>query len=399
MPARRIRSIARGTIRASPSAGVGTSTRCRVVTAAAGRIRSMVCSCTSTKPMFHPNVDRLDADAVAEIGASLAAVAERTRAAGPWRSGAFAALARCGLLAGFVPADCGGTAASEPALTAALVAIAARCLTTALAVTQWAAAVRVIASADTAVRRRHLPRLAVGAECTTVGIAQLTTSRQHTGRPALGAVPEGAGWRLDGVCPWVTGADACDTVVVGASLRGGDRGFFLVERAAPGLEIDPPLEMLALSGSRTAPVRFHGVRPAAVLSLAGDPPRTGGLATTALALGAAQAAREILQHESLTRPALGPAVAGLDAEAATLHHDLLAAAAGGTDQARRDRLRAAATSLVLRASQAALTACKGAGFVAGHPAERLVREAHFFLVWSCPEAVSSAVMCELAGLE
>jgi hypothetical protein len=41
---------------------------------------------------------------------------------------------------------------------------------------------------------------------------------------------------------------------------------------------------------------------------------------------------------------------------------------------------------VLRAGQAALTASKGAGFVAGHPAERLVRESMFFLVWSCPQS-------------
>jgi hypothetical protein len=53
---------------------------------------------------------------------------------------------------------------------------------------------------------------------------------------------------------------------------------------------------------------------------------------------------------------------------------------------------------VTRAAQAALTASKGTGFVVGHPAERLVRESAFFLVWSCPQAVASAVMCELAGL-
>ena len=81
-----------------------------------------------------------------------------------------------------------------------------------------------------------------------------------------------------------------------------------------------------------------------------------------------------------------------------MHHDLLDAATVGADQPRRERLRATATSLVIRAAQAALTASKGAGFVTGHPAERLAREAHFFLVWSCPEAVSAAVMCELAGL-
>ena len=64
----------------------------------------------------------------------------------------------------------------------------------------------------------------------------------------------------------------------------------------------------------------------------------------------------------------------------------------------RAQLRAHANSLVVRAAQAALTASKGAGFVTGHPAERLVRESMFFLVWSCPQSVTSAVMCELAGI-
>ena len=37
--------------------------------------------------------------------------------------------------------------------------------------------------------------------------------------------------------------------------------------------------------------------------------------------------------------------------------------------------------------------------VAGHPAERLVREAHFFLVWSCPQSVAGITLCELSRSE
>ena len=69
----------------------------------------------------------------------------------------------------------------------------------------------------------------------------------------------------------------------------------------------------------------------------------------------------------------------------------------GIEREDRDRLRADANGLVVRAAQAAVVACKGAGFVQGHPAERLVRESLFFLVWSCPQAVTQAVMCDLAG--
>jgi hypothetical protein len=53
---------------------------------------------------------------------------------------------------------------------------------------------------------------------------------------------------------------------------------------------------------------------------------------------------------------------------------------------------------VLRSTQSALAAAKGAGYVAGHPAGRWCREALFFLVWSCPQPVLSAHLCELAGI-
>ena len=64
----------------------------------------------------------------------------------------------------------------------------------------------------------------------------------------------------------------------------------------------------------------------------------------------------------------------------------------------KESIRQRANSLVLRASQAALAAAKGTGYVVGHPAGRWCREAMFFLVWSCPQPVSAAHLCELAGL-
>ena len=75
---------------------------------------------------------------------------------------------------------------------------------------------------------------------------------------------------------------------------------------------------------------------------------------------------------------------------ADLCHDIL--------RGPNDELRTRANSLALRSTQAALAAAKGAGFVAGHPAGRWCREALFFLVWSCPQSVVAANLCELAGL-
>jgi hypothetical protein len=76
----------------------------------------------------------------------------------------------------------------------------------------------------------------------------------------------------------------------------------------------------------------------------------------------------------------------------------LLAAARGEPACSNDDLRQRANSLVLRATQASLAAAKGAGYVAGHPAGRWCREALFFLVWSCPQPVLAANLCELAGI-
>lgn len=326
----------------------------------------------------------------------LAARADRSATTGPWASGGMHELARHGILARFVPADCGGTGADEPTLVTTLAALATACLTTALAVSQWAAAVRIIAAGPADLRASLLPRLARGDCFTTVGISQLTTSRRHLGRPAVMAERSAEGWRLDGICPWVTGADACESIVTGAATADGGQLFVLVPTTAAGVTIEPPLPLLALAGSRTAVVRLEGVRPAWLI----EPPernaaRTGGLATTALALGSARAAIAVVTAEATRRESLAPIAARLELEFGELFNRLDQAAGVGLEPDSRDSLRAAATDLVLRAGQAALTASKGAGFVAGHPAERLVRESLFFLVWSCPPAVTDALLCEM----
>jgi len=332
------------------------------------------------------------------LHAALCDLAERTAVEGPWRSGSFAALARTGVLAGFIPPEHGGAGLTDVATTTLLVGIAERCLTTALALTQWAAAVRIIAAGPAAVKEELLPRLARGAKSVTVGISHLTTSRRHLGRPTLVATRSGSGWTLDGECPWVTGADSTDSIVTGAATEAAEPTYFVVPADATGLTVAPPLEMLALSGSRTSPVVFRNVRPSFVIGVPAEGgPRTGGLATTALAVGASRAGAAVLAREAAARPGLVTVAREFAAEIDSVESRLMEAAREGSDATRRDRLRVDANSLVLRTAQAALTAAKGAGFVAGHPVERLVRESLFFLVWSCPQAVADAQLCDLSG--
>jgi hypothetical protein len=129
---------------------------------------------------------------------------------------------------------------------------------------------------------------------------------------------------------------------------------------------------------------------------------TGGYATSALALGLTAAILKRLRGESERRGDLKPVHANFELERAALSHDLRTAV-GATDTGSKtaldtETIRQRANSLVLRSSQAFLGASKGAGFVVGHPAERAVREAMFFLVWSCPQPVLSVALAEFACL-
>jgi butyryl-CoA dehydrogenase len=77
-------------------------------------------------------------------------------------------------------------------------------------------------------------------------------------------------------------------------------------------------------------------------------------------------------------------------------HKLAQGSCGSEDAAN---LRAKANTLVLRATQAALTASKGTGFLRDHPAQRWARQALFFLVWSCPRPAADATLAYLAQPE
>src|SRR4029079_8957033 len=124
---------------------------------------------------------------------------------------------------------------------------------------------------------------------------------------------------------------------------------------------------------------------------------TGSHETSTLAIGLAWAAIDFLAAEAAKRPDLSEPMLALRAEHEGLLCDLLEVVRG-MSACTKESIRQRANSLVLRATQAALSAAKGTGYVLGHPAGRWCREAMFFLVWSCPQPVSAANLCELAGI-
>jgi alkylation response protein AidB-like acyl-CoA dehydrogenase len=176
----------------------------------------------------------------------------------------------------------------------------------------------------------------------------------------------------------------------------------------PGVKVDEGFQMIALTETHTGRVHLNevfvpdgdlvaGPTENALASLTAAP-STGSFQSSALALGVAAAAIEFLLRESAKRPDLRVGHAALQAS-----HDqtttALLEAAKGNPACSNEQLRAEANSLVLRATQAAMVAAKGAGFTKGHPVGRWCQEAMFFLVWSCPQAVQDSNLCELAGVE
>jgi alkylation response protein AidB-like acyl-CoA dehydrogenase len=336
--------------------------------------------------------------------AILAAHANNADAEAVWPAASWEALRGAGVLAWSAPSTYGGEERASKALLEGYARLAKACLTTAFILSQREAAVRrIIDHGPPDLQRELLRPLACGGHFATVGLSQLTTSRQHT-QPALAARLTDLSLMLDGTIPWVTGASEAEHIVIGAALDDGRQVLAVLPRATRGVSVGPPLELMALAGSLTAEVRCERVELERRWLLAGPAERvmaggrggTGGLETSCLALGLAGAAIAYLQAESTARSELTTTAERLEQTRATLWQELLALAESSSTAEKSAALRARANTLVLRATQAALTASKGSGFLKNHPAQRWARQALFFLVWSCPRPAAEATLAYLA---
>jgi len=203
----------------------------------------------------------------------------------------------------------------------------------------------------------------------------------------------------------VTGAIAADLIVVGGTLPNGEQILTAVPSDTAGLTVGPPLRYLGLTASQTGPVALRDVFVPSTQVVAGPIPEVmkaggrsgiGSLSTSALALGAARSSLRGLREELRQTPDLESLIAQLAEKGQSLEDSLLAAAEEDTSAITAEVIRARANSFVTRVAQCYLAAAKGTGFVHGHPAERAVREAMFFYVWSCPQSVVLKNLRELA---
>jgi alkylation response protein AidB-like acyl-CoA dehydrogenase len=335
----------------------------------------------------------------------LRAAADEADRCDDWPNRSWGLLCEGGVTGWAIPSEYGGSGLEPVPFLEGLEALASACLTTTFLLSQRDAGVRRLLAGPPSIRERYLRTLVTGNSFVTVGLSQLTTSRQHRA-PALTVAPLAAsGYRIDGEIPWVTGADRATALIIGATLPDGMQVLFALPTSHPGVVIGPPLDLMALRGSRTALVRCNRVEIGPDWLLAGPaekvlgPGGGGGLETSCLALGLAGAAMEFLHGEATKRRELAHLADRFERARLRARKRLHELAVGTSDSAQTLALRVECSRLALRATQVCLTVAKGAGFVAPHPTQRWARQALFFLVWSCPRPAAEGLLEDLAPPE
>ncbi|HEY2588793.1 MAG TPA: acyl-CoA dehydrogenase family protein [Tepidisphaeraceae bacterium] len=311
---------------------------------------------------------------------------------GEWPSEDLAELGRADILGMALPQRCGGSGSSALDQHLAYEAIARGSLAVSLILSQRDAAIGFIEASNGAARDALLEELAAGT-FTTVGIAQLTTSRQG-GPPALRAARDGAGYRIDGLIPWCTGAAQAAFVVAGAATDDGQHLLFALRPQAPGVAVDPPMPLVALRSAWTASIHCEGVRIGPADVITGPAPKVLAranhlpLGQAYLAMGLCQAALDLIAaHRS---PAAQAAAESFESQIGDLRERLLALSQPEREADAAEaspEIRGRCNDLAVRITHAAVALYKGTALLAGHPAQRLAREAMFLLVWSCPNPV------------
>lgn len=347
--------------------------------------------------------DREQDEGLAQVLVTVRGRAQAADLSGRWPVDDLRDLAGAGALRWAVPSEFGGLGLDALDISRRYEQIAASSLAVALVVSQRDSAVGLIeGAAASPARAKLLTDAGAGCGWMTIGIAQLTTSRQG-GAPALRAIAESGGYRLDGLIPWSTGAAESDFIIAGAVADAGQI-LFALPRDLPGVRVEAPLPLVALAASRTTAVRCDGALLAADLVLAGPIERVLGgtrrqvpLPQAFLATGLCQGGIDLIaEHDSNRARELHATFA---AELAGVRQQVIAFCKAGPGQppTAAPALRATCNDLALRITHATVALYKGSALLADHPAQRLAREALFLLVWSCPDPVIDCTVARLSA--
>ena len=293
------------------------------------------------------------------------------------------------------PADVPGGLGADPVTARPILeAITGGCGATAFVYAQHHGAVRRVVSGDGPARTIWLPRLCDGSTLAGIGFAYL----RRPGPPAITATSDGDGWRLDGEAPWITGWGLAEVFVLMA--RADDDRVVTVAVDHPyerdDLSPGPPQRLAAMGATGTVALTLRGLRAApedlvGVQSDEGWRRRdvAGSAMPSAAPLGIADRAIRLLEERAPeVAAALGARLEdrrhAADERSVEIATSLAAAdgeprglaRAIAAGSAERDR----GLDLARRATDALVSASGGGAMSLDHPAQRLSREATFYLI-------------------
>ena len=291
------------------------------------------------------------------------------------------------------PADLpGGLGADHVAARPVLEAITGGCGATAFVYAQHHGAVRRVASGDGPARATWLPRLCDGSALAGIGFAYL----RRPGPPAVHATPDGDGWRIDGEAPWITGWGLAEVFVLMARSDDGRVVTVVVDHPYEREELvaGERQRLAAMGATGTVALTLDGLRvaPNDVAGVQTDAAwrrrdLAGSAMPSAAPLGIADRAIRLLEERE--PEAAVTLRAQLDARrvAADERSASVASALGTGDDSWFDRAIAEGSAerdrgldLARRATDALVAASGGGAMSLDHPAQRLSREATFYLI-------------------
>jgi alkylation response protein AidB-like acyl-CoA dehydrogenase len=213
---------------------------------------------------------------------------------------------------------------------------------------------------------------------------------RRLGPPAVAATPlADGGWRLDGSAPWVTSWGIADWFCVAAESAAGELVWSMIPASGTDSLTATPLALPVFSSTGTIALSFEGCTIPADRVVAIDD-ADGWRATDRIrsaigqpaVLGVADRAIRLLYDLPDASDAASRLAAELEA-IWTRDDDLVSATLGDGIEAyiaSASDHRAACLDLVRRATTALLAATGGRGLDLAHPAQRLAREADFYVI-------------------
>jgi alkylation response protein AidB-like acyl-CoA dehydrogenase len=289
------------------------------------------------------------------------------------------ALAAAGFYGIFAPPEAGGLGADVAQMCMVVERLAAGCLATTFIWIQHFGLLGSLLGAPEQLRGEWLAAASRGERRGGIAFGGLLP-----GPPLLTAQPQGEGWQLDGVAPWVTGWGRIDTLHVAA--RGPDDTIVHAAIDAVeghGLSISRQ-RLVAVDATNTVRVEFGGVEVPAgrVMRVAPfDPAASGGTSLRlngSLALGVARRCCALI----------GPS--RLDAELDECRRELDEADAAGMARAR-----ARASAFAVHAGAALIAFDGSRSILRGEHGQRLSREAAFLLVFGSRPEIRAGLLGQL----